>query len=127
MAQPPLIEQLMTAESAVWEALRTGDAAADGAALDDSFLGVYPSGFFGKSAHMGQLAQGPTVTAYRLTEVRVMACGPDYALLAYRADYARPGQAGEEAMYVSSLWKRRGPGWVNVFSQDTPATGQSVP
>lgn len=127
MAHVPLIEQLLTAERAVWEALRTGDTVADGDALDAGFLGVGPGGVFGKAEHVGQLAHGPTVSAYRLSEAQVMASGPDYALLVYRADYTRPGHAGEEAMYVSSLWKRRGPGWVNVFSQDTPATGQVVP
>lgn len=127
MAQPALIEQLLTAERGVWEALRTGNAGADSRALDEGFLGAGPRGFFDKATHVGQLAQGATVTAYRLSEPQVMVCGPDYALLAYRADYTCPGHTGEEAMYVSSLWRRRGPGWVNVFSQDTPASGQAVP
>jgi hypothetical protein len=30
-------------------------------------------------------------------------------------------------MLVSSIWERRGAGWVNIFSQDTPLTGAGVP
>jgi hypothetical protein len=30
-------------------------------------------------------------------------------------------------MYVSSIWCRRDGEWVNVFSQDTPASGDAVP
>jgi hypothetical protein len=29
-------------------------------------------------------------------------------------------------MYVSSLWCHRDGRWVNVFSQDTPDTGEAV-
>jgi hypothetical protein len=53
--------------------------------------------------------------------------GPDHALLAYRATYLRVGRAAEEEMFVSSIWRRERTGWVNVFSQDTPATGIPVP
>jgi hypothetical protein len=59
--------------------------------------------------------------------VQVKPLGADHALLAYHACYLRVGRAEEEEMYVSSIWRRRGAGWVNVFSQDTPATGIAVP
>ncbi len=127
MAQDTLLEQLLTAEHAVWGALLRGDAAADAAVLDDGFLGVYPDGMFGKQAHVGQLAAGPTVATYRLSAARALSCGPEHGLLCYRADYVRKDGTREEAMYVSSLWRRQGTGWVNLFSQDTPATGQAVP
>ena len=122
-----LLDELLACETAVWEALVTGDAAADAAALSADFLGVYPDGFAGKADHCGQLADGPTVARYRLTEAQVKPLGADHALLAYRARYVRVGRAEEEEMYVSSIWQRDGTGWVNVFSQDTPATGIAVP
>jgi hypothetical protein len=53
--------------------------------------------------------------------------GPEHGLLVYRARYVRAGGIAEEEMYVSSIWRRRGDGWVNLFSQDTPATGQQLP
>nr|WP_298436889.1 nuclear transport factor 2 family protein [uncultured Jannaschia sp.] len=110
----------MAAERGVWNALVAGDAAADRAALDPAFLGIYPDGPAGRDGHVGQLADGPTVAAYALTEARVVPLGGDVALLTYRATFARPG-AASEAMWVSSIWRRVGGGWINIFSQDTPA------
>ena len=117
---PALTAELLAAARAVWEALVQGDAAADGAALSDDFIGVYPDGIFGKAAHVAQLAAGPTVADYTLTQTQSRALGPDHALLIYHAAYRRPGAAAPEAMYVSSIWQRTGTGWINIFSQDTP-------
>ena len=124
--EPPLLSELMAAEEGIWNALVAGDAAADADALAEEFLGVYPTGFAGKSDHAGQLQGGPTVEAYRLSGARILPLGEDRALLAYHAAYRRPGMA-EEAMYVSSIWERRESAWINLFSQDTPATGEPVP
>ncbi|MBF9033791.1 DUF4440 domain-containing protein [Rhodobacterales bacterium HKCCE2091] len=120
-----LATEIEAAERAVWDALVRGDAGADWAALSRDFLGVYPTGFAGADDHAGQLADGPTVAAYRLSECLVRGLGADHALIAYRADYARPGDgAAEETMFVTSIWRRAGgAGWINVFSQDTPAGG----
>ena len=115
------LAKLLAAETSVWEALRSGDAAADERALDPAFLGVYPDGFSGKDAHVAQVADGPSVQSFRLSDARMLALGPGLALLAYRSDYRRPGGGVDEAMYVSSIWRRGDAGWVNLFSQDTPA------
>ncbi|MCU4654548.1 nuclear transport factor 2 family protein [Roseibacterium sp. SDUM158016] len=118
---------IRAAERAVWEALRTGDAAADARLLADDFLGVYPDGFAGPAAHAGQLAHGPTVASYAITEEHLRPMGPDYVLYAYRADYTRTAGAEPEAMLVSSIWQCQGGTWLNIFSQDTPLTGAGVP
>lgn len=110
-------------EVEVWEALRRGDAAADERLLAPDFLGVYPTGFAGRSDHVGQLANGPTVATFRLSETRMIAISPRDVLLSYRADWRRTGSADTDpgdAMYISSLWSERNGRWVNVFSQDTP-------
>lgn len=118
-----LLSELLAAEGAVWEALVAGDPDADTALLAPDFLGVYPSGYSDRTGHAAQLAAGPTVSGYTLSDPRVLRLGPDHALLAYRATYERPGQEGRpEAMYVSSVWRREGAGWINVFSMDAPAT-----
>lgn len=127
MTVPALLAELLALETAVWQALVAGDPAADRALLAADFLGVYPDGFAGRDAHVAQLAGGPTVLEFRLSEVRLVALGGDHALLAYRADYRRPGGTAEEAMYVASVWRRTAAGWVNVFSQDTPADGRALP
>lgn len=122
-----LLAELLAAETAVWQALVAGDAAADRALLAADFLGVYPDGFAGCEAHVAQLAAGPTVARFRLSDARALALGEGHALLAYRADYRRIGRSDDEAMYVSSVWRRGPEGWRNLFSQDTPATGCAVP
>ena len=122
-----LIEEILTCERRVWDALVAGNAQADSDALDGAFLGVYPDGFAGKSAHVGQLSDGPTVRRYEITDARMMRLGADHVLLAYKADYTRISANKPEEMLVSSIWRRSGGGWTNVFSQDTPMTGHPVP
>lgn len=120
----PTLDEILACERAVWEALVQGDAAADAAALSEDFVGLYPTGFSDRDDHVGQLSGGATVARYRLSETRLVVAGPVFALLAYRADYRRPDGAKGEVMYVSSLWRRAAEapgGWVNLFSQDTPA------
>ncbi|WP_116133755.1 nuclear transport factor 2 family protein [Tropicimonas sp. IMCC34043] len=120
------LETMLACETAVWQALLTGDAAADAALLEAGFLGVYATGFGDRAEHAAQLAGGPTVAGYRLSEARLLPLAPGVVLLAYRADFTRVGASEEEAMYVSSIWRRDGDGWRNVFSQDT-AAGEERP
>jgi hypothetical protein len=98
--------------------------AADAALLAGDFLGVYSSGFAGRSDHTDQLHDGPTVSSYELSDARLVELSTDVVLLAYRASYTRPGAeagTGRESMYVASVWQRRDRRWRNVFSQDTAA------
>jgi hypothetical protein len=119
------LQAMVELETRVWDALRRGDADADTRLLAVDFLGVYSSGFAGRSDHAGQLADGPTVADFELHDARTVEVSDDDVLLCYRADYRRlvgdVPQSGE-SMYVSSLWSRRSGEWVNVFSQDTPAS-----
>lgn len=118
---------LLSLETAVWQALVDGDAAADARLLADDFVGVYPDGFSGRADHVGQLAAGPTVRTFELSQARMIAVSHDAVLLLYRAMYERVSASTQpESMYVSSLWCRRDDRWVNVFSQDTPDTGIAV-
>lgn len=116
-----LLEELTECETRVWDALVSGNAGADAAALSEDFLGVYPDGFSDKATHVGQLASGPTVARFQLDQLQVIPLGSSHALLAYRARYQKVGKVMEEHMYVSSVWQRDGVGWINIFSQDTPA------
>ena len=123
------IKTFIELETQVWEALRNGDAEADTRLLAEDFLGVYPSGFAGRSDHAGQLANGPTVADFELHNPRLVAVSDNDVLLAYRADWHRlvRGQSGpSESMYISSLWCRRSGRWVNVFSQDSPVEVPAV-
>jgi hypothetical protein len=121
------VDQLLGLETAVWQALVEGDVQAVTRLLGDDFVGVSPTGFSVRADHAGQLVDGPTVRRFQLSEVRMLALSDSALLLMYRARYVRTGMpTREETMYVSSLWRRRGADWVNVFSQDTPDTGVAV-
>ena len=116
-----LLAEMLAMEEQVWDALESGDAAADHRLLGPDFLGVYPSGFSGRDGHAAQLSGGPSISSHHITDAQVMRLGPETVLLAYRADFRRRPDAPEETMYVSSIWERTESGWINVFSQDTMA------
>ena len=121
MTPEAALETALALELEVWEALRTGDRAADEALLAADFLGVYPSGFADGADHAGQLDDGPSVARFAIEAPRVQTIGDEAILLSYRARFARAATPErEEAMLVSSLWRRRGGRWINTFSQDTP-------
>jgi len=116
-----LLAELLRCETGVWDALVTGDQKADADALDSCFLGVYPDDFAGKEDHVGQLTHGPAIESYELSDHRVLELGDEHAVLSYRASFTRRSQSKPESMYVSSIWRRQGEGWINIFSQDTSA------
>lgn len=117
-----LLAELRVCETRVWRALVEGDMSADAASLDNDFLGVYSDGFAKKPDHVQQLEDGPTIDSFELSECRLMQLGQDYVLFSYRADFQKRTKTASEAMYVSSIWRRTDKGWINVFSQDTPAS-----
>jgi hypothetical protein len=57
-----------------------------------------------------------------LHDARMIAVSESAVMLSYRAEFEprTSASSGAHAMYVSSLWCRRGGKWLNVFSQDTP-------
>jgi len=116
-----LLSALKRCETKVWDALVAGDMHADAAALSDDFFGVYSSGFSPKDDHVNQLKGGPTVKSFELFDLHARALGDDHALLSYRADFTRAQGTASETMYISSIWQRTAGGWINIFSQDTPA------
>jgi hypothetical protein len=113
-------------ESAVWDALVTGDADADRALLSEDFVGVFPTGFANRADHADELADGPSIATYTITDARLIDASEDAALLCYRAEYRRPSQSAAEVMFISSLWVQREGRWWNTFSQDTPAAPASA-
>jgi len=111
-------------EQAVWRALCEGDMQADSALLADDFLGVYSSGRADKSAHVAQLRDGPTMSTFSLTDAQALALAEGIVLLTYRAKFVRhdlSSRKESESMFVSSIWRKEGDTWRNVFSQDTDA------
>lgn len=116
----PDVQFFVDLETAVWEALVSGDPEADRAMLSEDFLGVYPSGFSDREQHAAPLASGPTMAEYQLSDARVQQVAPDAVMLSYLAEYTVPGSEQSQAMYISSLWQQREGRWWNTFSQDPP-------
>ena len=120
------LEFVVHLESRVWEALVSGDARVDESLLADRVPGVYSTGIAGRDEHVGQLASGPTVKSYAVSNARVMHLCPNTVVLSYLAVWSRPGSespARLERMYISSIWQQQHGVWRNVFSQDTKADG----
>jgi hypothetical protein len=122
MPEHPM-EFFVELESQVWNALSRGDADADHALLSSDFLGVYATGFADRSDHTDQLADGPTVASYSITNPRLIHVSDSAVLLCYRAE-CRARSGADETMYISSLWTERDGRWLNTFSQDTLASAE---
>jgi hypothetical protein len=108
-------------EHKVWEALVSANIKADESLLADDFLGVYSNGVAGKMEHAAQLIGGPTVANYSLSDARLMILAEGTTLLSYIARWTRITTGKQEAMYITSIWKKTGEVWLNIFSQDTKA------
>lgn len=118
------IETILGLEAEIWEALCCGDARKDAELLSGEFLGVYETGYGDRSEHVAQLAVGATVAQYAIEQPRLLPLADGVVLLAYLAKYSRVASPEQdEAMWVSSIWRREGDGWRNVFSQDTARGG----
>lgn len=120
----PDVDFFLRLETRVWDALVAGDANADERLLSDDFLGVYSTGFAGKSEHIAQLATGPSAASYTLSEARIRELGEGVVLMSYFVHWSRPNRrSGEvqDSMYISSIWKESEGDWRNIFSQDTKA------
>lgn len=118
------LHQFVSLETEVWDALVSGDAETDIRLLADEFLGVYSTGFAGRSDHVDQLKAGPVVEWYKLSEARIRVLAEGVVLLSYKAEFIRHkarGAGARETMFVTSIWQSRSGSWKNVFSQDTPA------
>lgn len=116
------VEHFVELESAVWDALVRGDTEADAHCLSEDFLGVYPTGFASRADHVGQLENGPTVSAFEIRSPVIRAFTPEHVLLSYEAHFLRGSTDSAETMFVSSVWSFVDGRWINVFSQDTPAS-----
>ncbi len=122
--KPYTLEQFVSLEAEVWEALVSGDTEADGRLLAGEFLGVYSSGFANREEHVEHLRNGPVVKHYEISEARIQVLADGVVLLSYKAEFTRHKERVadvKEVMFVTSIWCSRNGAWQNVFSQDTPA------
>ncbi|WP_217901017.1 nuclear transport factor 2 family protein [Rhodococcus sp. 06-1474-1B] len=66
------IQFFINLESRVWDALANGDADADLELLSADFVGVYPTGFANRADHVNQLADGPSIASYSISEAKLI-------------------------------------------------------
>ncbi len=57
------------------------DVPKESLAVVGAFFGVYPTGFACRSDHVGQIAAGPTVRCFELSEARMLAVSESALLL----------------------------------------------
>ena len=128
--EQPGVDFFVGLETQMWEALVRGDGAADRELLSQDFLGVYPTGFADRDQHVDALADGPTMSAYTLSDARLTRICEDTVLLSYRADCTSAGRESTQTMFISSVWARRDGRWLNTsartrrWGSEQPPRGQ---
>jgi len=109
---PELTEAISARLVAQWEAWKNQDAASNNAIIADDFNSFWPDG----SRHTGkptaqQMSEQP-ITAYKLSQLRVVPVGEDAALVTYFADVKTPGADVEHQMAVGEAWVKRDGQWL---------------
>jgi hypothetical protein len=64
------------------------------------------------------------MSTFSLADAQLVILAEDVVLLTYRAEFVRhclSCRRASETMFVSSVWRKAGETWRNVFSQDTNA------
>ncbi len=115
MAQNVSIRDLTDAISArqvsQWEAWKNQDTASNNAIIADDFNSFWPDG----SRHVGkptaqQMREQP-ITAYKLSQLRVVPVAADAALVTYFAEVNTPGD-NDFQMAVGEVWVKRNGQWL---------------
>ncbi len=114
---PEMTEAITARLVAQWEGWKNQDPAPNKAIIADDFNSFGPDG----SRHVGrptaqQMAEQP-ITAYKLSQLRVVPVGADTALVTYFADVKTPGDIAEFQMAVGEVWVKRNGQWlIRAFS-----------
>jgi hypothetical protein len=108
---PEMTEAISARLVAQWEAWKNQDAASNNAIIADDFHSFWPDG----SRHIGkptaqQMSEQP-ITAYKLSQLRVVPVGADAALVTYIADVHTPDNLDHQ-MAVGEAWVKRNGQWL---------------
>ena len=113
---PEMTEAISARLVAQWEGWKNQDPAPNNAIIADDFNSFSPDG----SRHVGrptarQMSEQP-ITAYKLSQLRVVPVGADTALVTYFADVTIPGDNVFQ-MAVGEVWSKRNGQWlIRAFS-----------
>jgi len=115
-----LQQQVIAAERAGFDALKRGDLAQFANLTADEAVFVDDHGPADKTEVLKHVA-GFTITEYSMEEIRFVPISSNTGLISYKC--AEKGNShGHDfsaLVYVSSVWTKRGNGWVCLFSQET--------
>jgi len=106
--------QLLRLETALASRDARGIDADLGSLLDDDFLEFGASGASWDAAAIRGLLQSEPRSAVTIEDFEITELAPGVVLATYRIGHPRPS-------YRSSIWLRRGGGWVMRFHQGTLA------
>lgn len=100
-----------------WEAWKRKDAPANDAVIADDFHSFGPDGSLRAGRPTVQQMIEEPITAYQLSQFRVIPVGADTALVTYLADVTLPGDNPEFHMTVGEVWMKHSGEWlIHAFS-----------
>lgn len=114
--------QIVAKEREGLEALKTGNLDQFGNLTADDAVFVDGMGPASKAQVVKNVA-GFTLSDYTMDDVRYVPLSGKSGLISYKASEkgVSHGKQFEANVYVSSIWTKRGKGWVCLFSQETAA------
>jgi len=117
---PSLEQQVISAERAGLDALKTGDLEQFAALTDDDAIFVDAQGPATKAQVMKNVA-GFKLTDYLIEDVRFLPMSANTGLVSYKITEKGVSHGKEFAAqaYISSVWTHRGTKWLCLFSQET--------
>ncbi len=118
-----LREQLNKQEQGLATAEKNQDKQYFQRVLDDQLIYVAYNGLVFTKAKILQSLNYIDVSRYSIENMKVRPLGPDAGLLTYdlRLSGSIAGHDLPAKQYASSVWLRRGPEWILIFHQSTPA------
>jgi hypothetical protein len=100
-----------------WEAWKNKDAASNDAVISDDFHSISTDGITRTGKPTAQQMNDQPISAYKLSEFRVVPVGTDTALVTYLADVTTPGNNAKYHFAVGESWvKRNGQWFIRAFS-----------
>lgn len=120
-----LIDELLSAERAGWDALCEGTGADFyGSKMTEDGMMVLAHGFaLDRSEVVASLREAPPWSGYEITDARLIRLGSDAAATTYRARAWRDGEETEFTALMSSVYTRTEGTWRLAVYQQTPIPG----
>ena len=119
-----LVDTLFAMEKQGWEATKKKDAASLRKVYAEDFVAILADGLCLTRDEYFAVFPLFEIKSYSLSDAKLLALGPDAAILTYKADTETVilGETEKGRIQVSSTWVRRDGKRMNVFYQETEIT-----